>query len=108
DMPPRPETTKCAARELAESSPPKLRVAYAQSFCAAAVARYWNRVHDARGRVLRAGPVTGQLSDEASAISAALGDAAALMHVEEAAYFIGSTYAAMLPPEVRSQRGVYY
>lgn len=104
----KPESAKTAARDLAESSPPKLRTVYAQSFCAAAITRYWNKLHEPHGRELRGTPKTKALSDEAAGIAAALGDAAALMHVEEAAYFIGSTYAAMLPPEVRSEHGVYY
>lgn len=37
-----------------------------------------------------------------------LGDAAAALPVDEAAYLIGSTYAAMLPREVRAKGGVYY
>ena len=38
----------------------------------------------------------------------ALGEAAAWLTVDEAAYVIGSTYAAMLPPEYRSEHGVFY
>jgi adenine-specific DNA-methyltransferase len=48
------------------------------------------------------------MRQDAVAAATALGDAAAALKVEEAGYLIGSTYAAMLPREVRARDGVYY
>ncbi|UQA60207.1 HsdM family class I SAM-dependent methyltransferase [Polyangium aurulentum] len=58
---------------------------------------------------MRPPPITsGRLGPEAMSLAVQLGDAAATMEVEDAAYLVGSTYAAMLPAEVRAERGVYY
>lgn len=103
-----PLDAKNGARALAEAAPPKLRIEYAQAFCTTAITRYWERLHSSRGRALRSPPVTGHVSAEAQAIAKALGDAAANMSVEDAGYFVGSTYAAMLPTDFRASRGVYY
>lgn len=102
------ERAKDQARALAESTPPKLRFAYAQSFCAAVIGRYWSAVHGRRPALREAPCASKPQGSEAQAIVTAIADGAAQLSVEEAAYLIGSTYAAMLPPQFRSDHGVYY
>lgn len=104
-----PERAKNEARALADSRPPKLRLAYAQAFGAAVVTRYWTTLHAKHGRTMRAAPVGfGSLGREGLELALALAEHAARLNVENAAYLVGSTYAAMLPPEYRSKHGVFY
>ena len=106
---PIPAIAKGAARQLADGVPDKLREAYGRGFCAVAIGHYWERVHGRRGRPLRAAPVVAPaLSDEAASAALALGEVAATLCLEDASYLLGSTYAAMLPDDMRSSRGVYY
>lgn len=103
------ERSKEQARGLAESTPPGLRFACAQSFCAAVIHRYWIGIHGRRGPAFPEAPgVRKSLKRDAEVIAFALADGAVGLTVEEAAYLIGSTYAAMLPTEFRSDNGVYY
>jgi adenine-specific DNA-methyltransferase len=55
---------------------------------------------DAGGRV--------ELPESARALADSLGEAAAQLNVEAAAYQIGLAYTGMLPPEYRAAQGVYY
>ena len=100
------EEAKSLARGLAESTPPKRRLEYAQSFCAAALVRYWRRLRTRRA--VRPCPPTKPVADEAAELAIALGDVAAGLAVDDAAYLLGTTYAAMLPPDFRSRHGVFY
>jgi adenine-specific DNA-methyltransferase len=97
------------ARESAEATPDRLRKAHARAFCVEAVGRYWQLTHGRRGRTLRpwAAPAKA-LRSEALDAALALGEAAADTSVDAAAYALGCTYAAMLPPDARSRDGVYY
>lgn len=97
------------ARSSAEATPDRMRVAHARAFCAAAVQRYWQRLSGGACDRLR-DPIGSSRSLRRDAAEAAvvLGDTAAASKVDDAAYLIGSTYATMLPREVRAKGGVYY
>lgn len=97
------------ARNSAESTPDRLRSAHARAFCSSAIRRYWQRLHGRKGRDLAEPPSSGRaLACDAAAAAVVLGDAAVGLPVDAAAYLIGSTYATMLPSEMRSKGGVYY
>jgi adenine-specific DNA-methyltransferase len=114
DLSPAPEPTteplKSRARTLAASMPPKLRLAYAQSFVTTIVSHYWSKLTPRPTRTLRpASSISPRPIDrEAMALAAALAELAALRSVDDAAYLVGSTYAAMLPDGFRSEHGVFY
>jgi adenine-specific DNA-methyltransferase len=100
---------KAWARASAESTPARLRAGHARAFCAVALDRYWRRLHGRRERPLPAPPARFKpLRPDVAAAAVALADAAVSTTIDVAAYVIGSTYAAMLPPETRARRGVYY
>lgn len=101
---------KSRARALAESTPPKLRLGYAQSFVASVIAQYWSKLSPRPSRMLRPAPagLSRHLGREAFAIAAALAEAAASRPVEDGGYLVGSTYAGMLPEDYRSAHGVFY
>ncbi len=101
---------KGRARTLAESTPPKLRLAYAQSFVASVISHYWSKLSPRPSRALRPSPSCAlrSLDRETLAVAAALAELAATRPVEEASYLIGSTYAGMLPEDYRSKHGVFY
>lgn len=107
---PSAEPLKSRARTLAASTPPKLRLAYAQTFINAVVSHYWSKLTPRPARTLRPAPATSgrALDREALAVAAALAELAALRPVEDAGYLVGSTYATMLPDEYRSEHGVFY
>jgi adenine-specific DNA-methyltransferase len=103
------EQAKAAARRLADATPLKLRVAYAQAFCAAVIARYWTNLQPRPCMNLRPAPIApGPLTREALEVVEALAAASRELTLHEASYLIGSSYAMMLPAELRSDRGVYY
>lgn len=98
------------ARSSAEATPERLRASHARAFCARAIQRFWERL-PGRGRSGELPPPPGalrSLRQDAIAAATVLGDAAAALPTDEASYLIGSTYAAMLPRDVRAKRGVYY
>jgi adenine-specific DNA-methyltransferase len=100
---------KAWARASAESTPARLRAGHARAFCAVALHRYWQRLHGPRVRPLPAPPARFKpLRPDVRAAAVALADATVSTTIDVAAYLIGSTYAAMLPPETRARRGVYY
>lgn len=104
------EPLKSRARALAASTPPKLRLAYAQSFVASVISHYWLKLSPRPSRTLRLAPssLSRPLDREALAVAAALAELAAARPVEEAGYLVGSTYAGMLPEDYRSAHGVFY
>lgn len=103
------EQAKAEARRLADATPLKLRVAYAQAFCAAVMARYWTNLKHRPCMNLRPTPVTPvRLTREALEAVEALEAAARELTLHEASYLIGSSYAIMLPADLRSDRGVFY
>jgi adenine-specific DNA-methyltransferase len=97
------------ARSSAEATPDRMRMAHARAFCTAAVQRYWQRLSSGKAGRLRE-PVGSARPLRRDALEAAvtLGDSAAASKVDDAAYLVGSTYATMLPREVRTKSGVYY
>lgn len=107
---PSAEPLKARSRALAASTPPKLRLAYAQNFVASVASHYWSKLMPRPGRALRPCPVSGgrPLDREALAVSVSIAELAAVQGVEEAGYLVGSTYASMLPDEYRSAHGVFY
>jgi adenine-specific DNA-methyltransferase len=107
---PRARSAKSEARTFAESMPPKLRLNYARAFCAEVTAQYWSRLKRAPQASLRSPKFTTStnIGKEARASALALAQIAADLDVDEAGYLIGSTYAAMLPTDFRSDHGVFY
>lgn len=107
-----PEDVKERARSLAESTPPKLRLAYARSFCATAIERYWEKLRPRCRQSLRPPPALPQPlvppKREGLVVAEALAEAASKLGVDEAGYLVGRTYAAMLPEDFRSEHGVFY
>ena len=106
------EGIKERARSLAEATPPKLRLAFARSFCAATLGRYWEKLRPRCRQSLRAPPALPEplvtLRREGLAVAEALAEAAAKLGVDAAGYLVGRTYAAMLPEDFRSENGVFY
>lgn len=104
------ELLKCRARAFGESTPPKLRLAYAQSFLTFVISHYWSKLSPRPSRTLRPppSPPARPLDREALHVAAALAELAATRSVEDAGYLVGSTYAAMLPDDYRSAHGVFY
>jgi len=97
------------ARTLAESKPPKARLSCAQSFCAETARRYWAKQQFRRSRPVRVCPVAvSKLDRESLALAEDAGSHAAGLAPDDASYFIGRIYTAMLPEEYRSELGVYY
>lgn len=101
---------KSRAKALAESTPPKLRLAYAQSFMASVISHYWSKLSPRPSRTLRPAPAQylRPADREALVVAATLAELAATFPVEEASYLLGSTYASMLPEDYRSRHGVFY
>lgn len=105
------ERLRNRCRALAEATPPKLRHAYARTFCADIVERFWPKVK-ARGKfALRAAPGEDKgatLRADALAVADEVAAHAASIAIDDAGYLIGRIYAAMLPDEFRAAHGVYY
>lgn len=98
------------ARSLAEATPPKLRLDFAQAFCGAVLGRYWEQMRPRSRQALRESPLgqVGSLRRDPLAVAMHLADLAVTLSVEEASYLVGRTYAGMLPNEIRSKNGVFY
>jgi adenine-specific DNA-methyltransferase len=101
-----------AARQARELTT-KRRTAFAATFAAAIVERYWKEIQAGYDRPwsLPAFPTESDcrtLSEEAKWLAGAIGRAAASVDPVTAGYFIGTTYAAALPTDVRARFGVYY
>lgn len=105
------EELKEKARGLAEATPPKLRLLYAQSFCAEVLTKYWSKLRPPCRQALRSpAPIERlqRLRTEGLGVAEELASAASELDVEEASYLVGRTYAAMLPEDYRSANGVFY
>lgn len=103
------EPLKQAARTLAASQPPKLRLQYSRDFCRFVVTEYWGRLEPRPERPVRPAPIPqGNLGREGLSLAAWIAEEAGRAGSELASYLIGSTYAAMLPEDYRSRHGVFY
>jgi adenine-specific DNA-methyltransferase len=90
----------------------RARIRFAVNFVAATVEEYWREIqaHDS------AWPLPAPLGDFTIApldegtqwVARTLGRAAAQVDPVTAGYFVGTTYAAAIPKELRAQLGVYY
>jgi len=101
-----------AARE-ARRLTTKRRTAFAAAFAAAVVGRYWKAIQIGYNKpwslpTFSAEPDPRRLTEEAKWLADAIGRAAAEVDPVTAGYFIGTTYAAALPADVRARFGVYY
>jgi adenine-specific DNA-methyltransferase len=105
---------KAVVAQMAEKVAPRRRSAFAAAFAVAALRRYWSEIqseHEAAWPLPPplAAPARPQAVDAAAGwVATALGRAAARVDPVTAGYFIGTTYAAALPPDVRARFGVYY
>lgn len=100
---------RAAVRDVAEGTPDRLRPGLARSFCARAMHRYWELRHVRRGRILRPfADGTRPIRSSAEPAAVALADLAGTLPTDQAAYLVGSAYAAILPQEVRAQQGIFY
>jgi len=105
------ERSRDRAKALADATPPKLRCAYARTFVAETVSRYWAKLSFAKGRAPKPfdeAPLKPSLRADALAVADHVAELAAKASIEDAAYLIGRIYASMLPEDVRSKNGVYY
>lgn len=105
------ERLRGRCRALAEATPPKLRHAYARTFCANLVVRFWPKVKARAKLALRATPANGKgatLQADALALADEVAAHAVAIAIDDAGYLIGRIYAAMLPDEFRAAHGVYY
>ena len=90
------------------------RAGFAGAFAARVIARYWKAIQvgcETRWPLpstLGAGVEHVDLDDETDWLAGTIGQAAADVDPVTAGYFIGTTYAAALPADVRSRFGVYY
>lgn len=91
----------------------KRRRVFAVAFAARIVERYWRDIQAEHERdwplpAAFVDPEFEILTKEVTWLADALGRAAAHVDPVAAAYFIGTAYAAALPPNVRASFGVYY
>ena len=95
------------ARALAESQAGTDRHQFAQQFVAAVIQSY---AVESRMKGVPPGPGENDeaLLSPAIELAGALGKAAACFPVTDASYYIGGTYTAMLPVDVRSKLGIFY
>lgn len=107
------KATKQWVARMVERLSRKARIRFAVSFATAAVESYWGEIqrgHSKSWPLRRAfeevGPVS--LDDGSRWIARNLGRAAAQVDPVTAGYFVGTTYAAALPKELRALLGVYY
>ncbi len=104
---------KIQAARQAHGFSEKRRTAFAAAFVAAAVGQYWKVIQLGYDKPWPlpapfAESDTCALTEEAKWLARAIGRAAAGVDPVTAGYFIGTTYAAALPAEVRARFGVYY
>lgn len=91
----------------------RARIRFAVDFAVAAVEHYWHEIQRAAPDVWSppdrfAGFDVRPLDDTSRWMAETLGRAAAQVDPVTAGYFIGTTYAAAIPSELRSRLGVYY
>lgn len=89
------------------------RSTFAAAFATRATACYWDGIQVDYGRNWAPPapfiePDRRILTSDATWLADAIGRAAMRVDPVTAGYFIGTTYAAALPPEVRARLGVYY
>lgn len=101
------------ARAFGDSVDEAQRVAVARTFGACLTAAWWRRMTERQGLSAAMRPPLEALDrvplpPAAAALSESLGQTAATLDTETAAYQIGLTYTAMLPRVLRSELGVYY
>lgn len=101
---------KASSRQIAESFPERTRLGLSRAFCVYAMETWWAQLRGRSRRALREPWCdVPELTDE-PALGAArtVGELAARLSIEHAAYLIGSTYALMLPEAYRRKHGVFY
>ncbi|HXH81402.1 MAG TPA: Eco57I restriction-modification methylase domain-containing protein [Candidatus Tectomicrobia bacterium] len=100
------------AKRLAEAIAPGRRPRFAASFTASVVAHYWNELQRSADGVvpLRPCPISvDRLTDpQLTALATFTGKTASRLDAVDAAYFIATIYATMLPRDVRARLGIYY
>jgi adenine-specific DNA-methyltransferase len=104
---------KQSVARAAEHLSRKPRIRFSVTFAMATIEAYWSEIQ--RGH-LEVRPlrrpfeelVLPKLDDSSKWIAGTLGRTAALVDPVTAGYFIGTTYAAAIPKELRSQLGIYY
>ncbi len=104
---------KIQAARQARGLTAKRRTTFAAAFAAAVVGRYWKAIQAGCDKpwplpTFPAEPDPRRLTEEAKWLAGAIGRAAAEVDPVTAGYFIGTTYAAALPADVRARFGVYY
>jgi len=104
---------KALAARQAQQFTTKRRMVFAVAFATKVVERYWAEIQagDEKTWSLPTAftePDLRSLTSEAKWLAGAIGRAAARVDPVTAGYFVGTTYAAVLPPEVRARFGVYY
>lgn len=101
---------KAGSRQVAESFPERTRLGLSRAFCIHVMETWWAQLRGRSRRALRAPWCDApELTDEyALGAAQAVGELAARLSVEHAAYLIGTTYALMLPEAYRRKHGVFY
>lgn len=104
---------KALAARQAQRFGSRRRRIFAVAFATRGVQRYWDQIQVGYGKTwpLQMSPAEPDLrilTNEASQLADAIGRAAARVDPVTAGYFVGTTYAAALPPEIRARFGVYY
>jgi len=105
--------TKQVVARAAERLPRRARIRFAVNFAIATIENYWREIQRDHPEVW---PLPEQFTDldapsldEGSRwMARTLGHAAAQVDPVTAGYFVGTTYAAAIPRELRAQLGVYY
>lgn len=93
--------------------PRRSRIRWAVEFAVSAVRAYWHQLQIDYPKHWRLAPCSieshrSSLDEDSRGAAEDLGYAAAKVDPVTAGYFIGTTYAAALPRELRAQLGVYY
>jgi len=104
---------KQSVARVAEGLSRKARLRFAVGFAITTVEHYWRQIQQ---HFPRTWPLREQftdldllpLDDSSAWLARTLGHAAAQADPVTAGYFVGTTYAAALPKELRAQMGVYY
>jgi len=103
---------KIEARSFAERVGSRRRASLARSFTRRVIATYWTRLQVA-GVLVQLAPAFEAMDEhplppEAIRVAESLGAAASRLDSVVAGYYVGTTYAAMLPKEDRARLGAYY
>ena len=100
-------------RAVAQAMPSEERLGFAQAVGRALVKSWWSAACDRSSASLglrRAQKINseGHLETPIAGIAESMGELAAHLEPEIAAYQIGLTYTYLLPPSYRSSHGIYY